>query len=189
MRRALLMLLGALLCALPVAAEAPGGTIAIFADPLGESCYPTFIAPGLFQVYVVHLNHPGMTASAFKVAADGEFNGVYLGEYPTDPNDITVGYAYAGITVAYGTCEPAPIALLTMSFYVPGSPKKCCYFSVVEHPWEGLTAVNCDFVQVPAEGGTSYVEPDGSCPCDIPGVTTPVQASTWGKVKSLYARD
>jgi len=187
MKRVLLVFAGVLLCALPALADAPGGTIAIFADPLGENCYPEYIAPGLFQIYVVHINHAGMTGSAFTVVADEDFDGVYLGEYLSDPNDVVVGYAFAGIAMGYGTCLPAPIHLLTMSFYVPGAGKKCCYFSVVEHPWEGLAAITCDFVKVPAEGGTSYVNPDGTCQCDIPGVTTPVQESTWGQVKSLYA--
>jgi hypothetical protein len=128
-----------------------------------------------------------MVGSTFKVVADEDFDGVYLGEFPNDPNDLVVGYAFAGISMAYGECLPAPIGLLTMSFYVPGAPKKCCYFSVVENPIEGLKAVTCGFEAVPAEGGTSYVNPDGTCQCNIPGVTTPVQPSTWGLVKSLYA--
>jgi hypothetical protein len=189
MKRFLLVFAGFLLCALPAAADAPGGTIAIFADPLGENCYPEYIAPGLFQIYVVHINHGGVVGSAYKVVADEDFDGVYLGEHPIDPSDVVVGYAFAGISMGYGACLPPPISLVAMSFYMPGSPKKCCYFSVVEHPYEGLAAVNCSFVKVPAEGGTSYVNPDGTCQCNIPGVTTPVQPSTWGLVKSLYASD
>jgi hypothetical protein len=189
MRSVLLVLAGLLVCAVPALADAPGRTIAIFADPLGGSCYPETIAPGLFQIYVVHINHTGMTGSAFRVEADQDFNGTYLEEYLGDPTDLAAGYAFAGISMGYGECLPAPIHLLTMSFYVPGGTKKCCYFSVVAHPWEGLVASTCDFQAVAAEGGTSYVNPDGGCPCNIPGVTTPVRPSTWGQVKSLYASE
>ena len=43
----------------PRAGRCTGGTIAIFADPLGENCYPEHIAPGLFQIHVVHVNPDG----------------------------------------------------------------------------------------------------------------------------------
>jgi hypothetical protein len=188
MKRSALIVAGLALCALPVLADAPGGTIAVFADPLGENCYPEEIGPGLFQIYVVHLNHPGMTASEFMVVADGDFTGVYLGEYLSDPNWVAVGYAFAGVAVAYGGCRSAPTHLLTMSFYSTGTSKKCCQFAVVPHPQAGgIHAVTCDFEMVPAEGGTSVVNPDGSCPCSIPGVTTTARLSTWGQMKSLYA--
>ncbi len=185
-----ILAVGLVFVALPAFADAPGGTIAIFADPLGQNCYPQELAPGLFQIYVVHLNHPGMTASEFKVVADEDFTGVYLGEYPSDPNWVAVGYAFAGVGIAYGGCRPSPTHLLTMSFYSTGTSKKCCQFSVVAYPATGgINAVNCDFELVPAEGGTSVVNPDGTCQCNIPGVTTPVHPSTWGRVKTLYASE
>ncbi len=173
----------------PAFADAPGGAIAVFGDPQGQECYVYDLAPGLLQVYVVHLNHDGMVGSQFKVEVAGDFDATYLGEYPADPNDVAVGYAFEGIQMGYGVCLPGPIHLLTMSFYVQGRSPKCCAFEVVADPEgapPGLLAVNCDFELVEAEGGITYVNPDGTCACMVPGITTPVLPTTWGKVKSLY---
>jgi len=190
MRLSLLVLVAVSVCAMPALADAPGGTIAVFADPLGENCYPQDIAPGLFQVYVVHINDNAMTGSEFRVLAGEGFTGVYLGEYPGSTGFVTVGYAFEGIAMGYGRCFPTPIHLLTMSFYVQGSSRSCCYFRVVADPRTGgLSGVTCDFEAVPAEGGTTYVNPDGTCACRIPGHPTPVEPSTWGQVKAMYAAD
>jgi hypothetical protein len=192
MRRVLIAVVVVLLFHSPLMADAPGGTIAVYGDPQGESCYSYDLTPGLLQVYVIHLNHDGMTGSQFKVEIDGKFDAVYLGEFPADPNDVTAGYAYEGIMMAYGTCMGSPTHILTMSFYVQGNSPHCCAFRVVPHPLvdpPGLAAVNCDFDMLEAEGGTTYVNPDGTCACLVPGVSTPTLPTTWGKVKSLYAMD
>lgn len=189
MKRAVLSVLAVAALCVPVLAQAQGGTIAVYADPLGEDCYPLDVAPGVLQVYVVHTDTDGVTASSFKVKTGESFEGVYLGEYPGVPN-FTSGYAYEGIAMGYGGCRAAPIHLLTMSFYVTGSSPKCCYFEVVANPNggpPGLIATDCDFNIVEAQGGTTWVNPDGECVCSIPGNSTPVAPATWSRIKSMYA--
>ena len=190
MRGLLLTVMVVFVLQVPALADAPGGTIAVFGDAQGANCYMYDLTPGLLQVYVVHLNHDGMAASQFKVEVVGDFDATYLGEYPTDPGDVTVGYAFEGIMMGYGECVPSPAHILTMSFYVQGRSPKCCAFEVVAFPQgnpPGLLGVDCNEDLVEIEGGITYVNPDGTCVCLVPGVTTPVLPTTWGKVKSLYS--
>ena len=189
MKRALLRVVVLAALCVPVLAHAQGGTIAVYADPLGENCYPLDVATGVLQVYVVHTDMDGATASSFRVKTGNEFKGVYLGEYPA-LDGLTYGFAYEGIMMAYGGCRVAPVHLLTISFYVTGASPKCCYFEVVENPNgspPGLIGIDCDFTQVEVQGGTTYVNPNGECLCSLPGDTTPVEPATWSRIKSMYA--
>ncbi|UCG50933.1 MAG: hypothetical protein JSW58_12125 [Candidatus Latescibacterota bacterium] len=190
MKRFLLLALALAVLHIPAMAFGQGGTIAVFADPIGEDCHPRDVAPGILQVYVVHTNTEGVTASQFMVRTGDGFEGVYLGEYLADPNDVAIGDAFAGVQMGYGECLSAPIHLITMSFYVTGSSPECCYFEVVEYPRSdppGINAVDCDMNLVDAEGGTTFVNPDGNCVCDVPGGPTPVELTTWSRVKAMYA--
>jgi hypothetical protein len=192
MKNVLLVLVGLAILQVPVMVLAQGGTIAVFADPLGQDCHPVDVGPGILQVYVVHVDIAEAIGSQFTVRTAPDFQGSYLGEYFARPDEmIGVGDAYAGIAMGYGECRSAPIHLLTMSFYVTGTSPECCYFEVVDYAPEygmGLSTVDCDYNLLDAQGGTTFVNPDGGCLCDVPGVTTPVQKTTWSRIKEIYAQ-
>ena len=171
-----------LLCFANVAVAQVGGNLAVYADPLALSCDLEDFAPMLCEYYVIHMLTPGVAGSQFKI--DTNHLGIFLAE--TSPFPIVIGDSRNGIVIGYGACFSGQIHILTMTYFCQGLTPRCGEMSVVGHPTAnppGLLAVDCSHQLVPAQGYTSYINNDGSCPCTSP---IPVQETTWGGVKALY---
>ncbi len=165
-------------------AFAQGGSIGIFSDVAGSSCNLTDAAPGLLSLYVVHVLTPGATASQFAAPAPACMLGAtYLSD--SSPFSVVIGSSQTGVAIGYGACIAAPIHVLTIQFFASGLSTPCCYYPVVPDPnvpSGSIEVVDCTETLLTATGGLGIINPDGTCQCDVP-----VQDTTWGKVKSIFA--
>ena len=167
---------------IPNLAFAQAGNIGIFADSSGMSCDLNNTA-GFLQLYIVHVNSPGVSGSQFRVGYYGA-SLTYLGA--TSPFDNFLGEPMEGTAIGYNGCRVSPVHALTMSFF--GISNNCDYFAIEKDPDAyppGIYVTDC-VTPVPnilsiAVGGRAFVNNDGSCPCDVPAEET-----TWGQVKALY---
>ena len=160
-----------------------GGNLAVYSDPQGISCDLLDVSD-INHYYVVHrfTHPPGVFGAIFKIETD--HTGVLLGW--SSPPFPYIGHPLMGISINYLMCLSPPILILEMIYVGSGTTPPCGEMRVVEHPGSnppGLWAVDCSINRVPAQGYTSYINNDGSCPCTSP---IPVQETTWGQVKALY---
>ena len=159
-------------------------TIGVYDDTQGLSCNITDDM-ALKHVYVVHATSLGATASEWSAPLPACWtNTTWLSD--TEPFGMP-GNSQTGKAVGYGTCQAGPSAIhvLTINYFVQGSSPPCCLYPVLPPSWAAtINVVDCDNVLLPAVGLTSTINGDGTCPCGYP---VPVEESTWGKVKALYA--
>ena len=175
------LLIGLCLTMVASLAFAQAGSIRIASEVSGVDC--NFAdAGGLVQVYILHVDAPGATASQFRLDISA-VGWMHLGDTWNFPTII--GTSIVGVSVAYGGCYTAPIALGTINFFGTSAPA-CSMISIVADPGAlsgAIEAVDCDEFKVFPTGGAGIVNPDGSQDCDC---STPVQETTWGGVKALY---
>ena len=180
MKRAVLIAFCMLFGAGIAFAQVPG-SIGVYADIEGTNCNLTATG-GLLDIYTLHLNTDGATASNFAI------------EYPVGITFIAdavpvlgdpflyIGASINGVSVAYGSCMSGTFAIMKSS--TVGLPAACSLVSVVAHPDIGLIeGVDCQSFRFdpPPTGGQARINSDGSCDCNVP-----VHDSTWGGVKALY---
>ncbi|MEE9268716.1 MAG: hypothetical protein V3V49_00485, partial [Candidatus Krumholzibacteria bacterium] len=175
--------LGGLFTLLSIVSAASGDAIGLFADDGGMDCQIIDDEPGVLNIFVVHTAPDGATASAFSAPMPACMVGAtYLSD--TCPF-LCPGNSQTGTSRAYGGCLSGTIHVLTMSFFVQGTSEPCCAYPVLPHPELGLIIVeDCDGNPIPAQGAAATVNGDATCPCQAP---VPVEATTWGAVKALYA--
>ena len=158
----------------------PPGDITPYADVEGTS--QVIETPeGVVHIYIIWKSPWSGSASAlacqFSAPKPSCFNAEYLGEIPyfTD----TVGNTQTGMAIAFGACLNAPAVLVSLSYMAVGSTV-CCEYPVLPHPdaTSGeIEFADCNQDKVLGTGGALFLK-----------CTTPVEPSTWGKVKSLYAQ-
>ena len=163
------------------------GQIVIAADPNGLNCDIYDTAPGMLQVYVLHMFTPGASGCQFSVN-DSEVasDWVYLTELVTVPF-LSIGNARDGIAITYGGCSASPLMVLTLTYFGNGTAGSCSYLKIEADPTAsppGIYVVDCVY-PVPnlltTTGGMAVVNPDGSCNCDVPAENT-----SWGQIKHIY---
>ena len=186
MKRTALMIVSLLTLALAAPAFATAvGDISAYTDDQGSSC--TINAPGgggLLNVYVVHKFSDGgsATGSRFKVT----FPATGL-SYVTFATTFTpIGNPTTDLSLGYGTCISTTTNLGNLLFINTVAVPACGYVSFTA-PDGGILpnpiATDCLFGEYPVKTGQAIMNPDGSCggACNVA-----TEASTWGKVKSLY---
>jgi len=189
MRLLLLMTLVLVLGATMVLAQ-DGGRIGLFSDEAGTNCAITDAAPGLLQVYVVHIMTGGATASQYAAPKPPCFTASYLSD--TNVFGVTVGNSQTGVSVGYGTCRSAPIHLQTISFFAAGTSSTCCVYSVACDPVSvtgacgagKLDVVDCGFTYILGAGQSGVVNSTVDCTC---AMIVPERDSSWGQIKALYS--
>ena len=75
---------------------------------------------------------------------------------------------------------------MTINYVVQGLTELCCDYPVMQYPGLGSRTpiiVNCDGAIAPVIGEVNTVNGDDTCRCPR---TTPVEQTTWGRVKVLY---
>ena len=177
-----LLVVCAFLC-VAVSAHAQGGWIALFSDANGLDCDLHDNTPGLCTYYVLHIGTPGATASQFAAPRPSCHMGAYLSDTAVFP--VTIGNSQTGVAIGYGACFASPIHILSISFFCQGLTPECCFYDVVPDPnvpSGQIEVVDCNENLSYGLGGTSPVNPNEWCCC----MCTPVEDSTWGRVKSLY---
>ena len=166
-----------------------GGGIGIFSDNGGNDCNLWDNVAGLCAYYIVHKSIPGSipgaTASQFSAPAPACLLAMWLSDTAIFP--VTIGNSQAGVAIGYGGCLPLPLHVLTMNFFCQGITAPCCLYRVQPDPVipSGQIEVSdCNFVIQFGTGLCAIVNPDASCPC----WATPVEETTWGKVKAIYEK-
>lgn len=187
MRRTLLI--AAMLVMSHSALMAQGGHLGIFGDAEATDCYPMDDFEGILRFYLVMIEAPGVRGTEFTVVPGGGFVGTFLGdELGTDAN-VSVGNSPTGKAVAFPDCYSGTVHVLTISYYCHGQSAACSYLEVLPYKQEAeINVADCDYQLSGITGGRTYVNHDGTCACEAPGFeTSPVERSTWGGVKAIYA--
>ncbi len=193
--RLLTAVLIVLLASVPVIAQP--GAIGVFANSTGTSGDIIDTAPGLLSVYIVHVNTPGATACQFSMPHPWCFGATYLSESVTSPY-IAIGNSRTGIAIAYGGCIPSPNWVLTIQYFAQGTTPSCCCLYVEPDPTAtppGVYVTDCSDppLLLSAAGGIAAVNSNSGCidwylPAGCINDPVPVEATSWGAIKSIYSK-
>ena len=169
MKRSLLAL-----CVIVLAADlalAQAGWVCLFADPQGNNCTINDPAPGLIQVYVVHVQASNVKSVEFKAAIPACMEGaIYLAD--SSPY-MFIGNSQNGVSIGYGACLTSPINVLRIDIFGMGQTLPDCPYEVLPHPMSGVIGVtDCDDNPLVAQGGTTFINPFSLLPC-VCGVEGP----------------
>jgi hypothetical protein len=139
----------------------------------------------MVQYYVVHHATPGAQASRFKAPVPDCMNGaIWISDETMWP--IKIGIVPDGTMVGYGGCVASPILVMTINIFGQSFSSDCCEYPILAAPDAATGEIEvegCDAVWRATWGVSGWVNPTPLCYCDIP-----VEHTTWGKVKELYAR-
>ena len=165
MKKLLLLTLVALMSANVALAD----IIIVASDETATNCA---IAPGFSTTAtVLHRFTAGTTGSRFKLEIPA---GTQFFSFSTQ--FVPIGNLISDLSLGYGQCLNGSIALGTIiATWANGEMR-----IVAAEGFPNIIVTDCVFAELPANGGTSYVQ---STPADC---TLPVASSTWGKVKALY---
>ena len=133
-------------------------------------------------------------AVTFSAPKPSCFNAELLGEEVYF--DLTLGNTQTGLAIALGGCLMPRVLLAKLTYEAVGS-LACCHYPMCPGNLSisgEIELVRCNEEIVLGAGGTLVLNTD-TYPCEdsnphpcAPGQPVPVEASTWGKVKSLYAQ-
>ena len=146
--------------------------IAPYTDETGTSCN---IAAGFSTTAaIIHKFSVGATGARFKLdlsLAPGSTVFAFNTPY------VPIGNVTSDLSLGYGQCLTGSFSLGTLvAIWAPGA------ISIVPaDAFPNIIYTNCDFAELTATGGHASINGDGHG-CDFDAV----EASTWGKVKSLY---
>ena len=183
--RLLLLLPMMCLVSSAVARAAEGGRIALYSDASRSQCSLTDTNPGIVDVYVFHslLQFPAVQA-AFALAPSAGFNGTWLQDIV--PEGLgAIGTSSSGTYVFSSTCWFNDKLLLHVRYQMQGGSSSCSFLAAVQHPdWPWIVALSCGFTEpMVVDGSRIFVNPDGTCPCEVPVATA---STTWGRIKAMY---
>lgn len=172
--------LAMVILAAPAMARAQGhGRIAIFSDAALTDSTVVDADSRVIDVYIAHVDHPGVTGSQFRTVADPGFTAVWL--YESSPwYPFVIGSSREGVSIYYGYyagCVTTDIVLIKVTYWLTGTSKLCSRLRVVGYPeTDYIVCVGCNMVETPCSSGGSLRV---ACP-----VST--EETTWGRVKALY---
>jgi len=170
------------LAAAIVSPAARADLIGLYSDPTGTICAAPTTPFVVHTVYVIHQFSTGATQSSWRVTNDAS---VML-SFGSSCGQLTIqGDAFSGITVFYPGCQTGSFLICELPFFntstdpVPG----CYQLNVVGFNNPAPTFVDCGDNELAAAGGffSWDIDADNCWDC-----TTPVESTTWGRVKSLY---
>jgi hypothetical protein len=184
MKSVLSVALIALVCASPAFAQ---DKIELYADVNRASCSISEpISPPIVQVHVFITGPTSVTGVRFKAPKPACWVGAtWLGDMTTYGG---IGNSQTDWSVGFGQClSTTPAAYVgAISYLISNQAQPCCEVTAVPSIEFVITDCTANFVE--HELGTTkplIVNPDQSCGCQS-GLTTATEASTWGRVKSLY---
>jgi len=179
MKKALLLTLVLMLGA--TMAFAQNGSIGVFADNMGANCNLPAVPGSFLNVYFVHVNALGATASQWAAPAPACFSAIRLADLPVF--SVNFGNTSVGITVGYPTCKTGTFHIMTALYQVLGAPAACCRWYVIPDPSLASGKIeipDCAYVMAYGTGGQALV--GAMCPtCNVP-----LEDTTWGQMKALY---
>ncbi len=153
------------------------GRIGVFSDTQGTNCNITQSAPfTLFQVYLVHIEATGVTASQFIAPKPPCLNAIWLNDSDVFP--VVVGTTQTSKSIGYGSCKSGNFLICTMNFLSQGASPNCCAYDVLPDPLlpsGQYEFSDCDFVVHNGGGKAGVVNANADCPCgrvcDQPNLT------------------
>ncbi len=162
---------------------AQSGSIGIYGDNLGTSCYLSDNANEIAHYYVVQFGTTGASGVEFAAPKPSCLVMGWMSETRVFPN--TIGIYLTGVTILYGSgaCLSAPVHVLTILVYTMGETSACCLYPIVAHPVNGGPWIlDCAGVKHLAVANKGIINGNASCTCDA----VPAEDTTWGRVKALY---
>ena len=180
MKRFLLLTLCGITCA-STAFTRGAGWIAIANDRTGHfGC--TFVDQGfIVQVYIFHYFTDGSTASKWMLDVT-EAGWTHLGDLKHF--ELVIGTSITGVSVSYEACLQGTFRLMTVNFF-GSNADPCGLIGIVAAPAKyGVRSKDCAENVHYIPGGEARVNPVPGCWCGTP--PSPVESTTWGKVKALY---
>lgn len=141
------------------------GGVCLFSDAGATQCNFSDNSPGIMAFYVVHTDVAGATAVQFAAPQPPCMVGAtWLGDDPVFPS--TIGNSQDGVAVAFGSCLPAPIHVLTMNYFGNGTTTADCAYPVTPDPnLLQVQSVDCSSQAHAATGGVVYINSSNSCDC------------------------
>lgn len=170
---------------------------AAFADP-------GLVQPGTVNAHCTISDNPTTPVYIFLRGTDGALSVRYSAPIPTCSNWIllnesnqlpAVGSAAAGIEFTFEECVDVGVVddkllLQVLTFAGGSSSPSCCLFIVQGFPGDELPIPmleTCDNEPEYARGAAALIERiPGTCPCGSE-LMVPVEPSTWGAIKELWA--
>ena len=151
-------------------------SLSIFSDAALTNSSLDDNVPGIVSLYVVDTGFQGATGVRFSTEPTAGFTGVWMSD--ASPY-VSIGNSQTRIDIGYGTCYPAPVLALTMTYQMFGTSSACSELRIV-----------------PPDGWTWVVAPDVDCSF-MEGIITDLRSlrvncalatepTTWGRVKALY---
>jgi len=201
--RTAILIAGVALCVLTLAAtqtaanpipQPDEGDITLYANVQGTD-YVIETPEGIVDIYIFldWLSLPGSWQGVwFSAPKPRCFDAELVGEVHYFVT--TIGSAQTGIAVALGQCRSPRVLLVKLTYEAVGSLACCHYWACAapEAPSGKIELVDCADTKILGRGGalvlntTQYpCEDSNTTPC---AQAVPVENSTWGKVKSLYAQ-
>ncbi|HEU4365307.1 MAG TPA: hypothetical protein VFT13_07560 [Candidatus Krumholzibacteria bacterium] len=177
MRSLLLPVLSSLLLAGPARAD----SIALYADAGAGACAKPSVPFQVNTVYVFHTQATGAAGSSWRIENTSGMAG--LGS--TCGQLVISGDVFTGISVSYGGCLAGtfPICQVELLSLTAGPIPDCYQLNVRGYPGDTPLVSDCSDNETPATGGFFTFDIEGK-PCW--DCTTPVESSTWGRVKAMY---
>ena len=178
---------------------AQGGVIAPYWDAAGTNCWLT-PEIGICNTYIYHAGAAAANASQWLLETYGGWVEPYIA-YSTVPylNILSQPLAapplnspLGGISIAYGNplCEPLPALICTITWFCQALSPVCAGIRIVADPLATIPHIevrDCSNNAVPGFGLFAYVDPLlGGSECGTCAAEPPVEARTWGQIKSLY---
>jgi len=156
------------------------GWIMVFSDPSATDCNFTDTG-GLIDAYVWHMYSPGATASEWMLNV---INVGWTHLFDTPDFDLVIGKSVDGVAVGYEACLQGDFRLMTVNFF-GSNADPCGLIGIVAAPAKyGVRSKDCAENVHYIPGGEARVNPVPGCWCGTP--PSPVESTTWGKVKALY---
>ena len=154
--------------------------IALYADSNFTVC-ETSDSVAILKVYAVLVDNQGSMGVSFKIhGPTGEAPPQWVSDNFGD--NIHHGNTQDGVVILY-PCTEGQKLLATITYIGRGGSFPCSYFEVKPAHIGMIGGIDCFFYQESVGQHYLYINPDGSCHCNAP---VPSQASSWGRIKSLY---
>jgi hypothetical protein len=141
--------------------------VGLYADTQGTDCEILDLTPGLLNVYVVVTGIDCATAVEYWAPKPACFTATYLSDLSVFA--VVIGTSQTGVSIGFGTGLTSPVHVQTISFFGQGSSLICCQYPVLPHPFGTsgvIELVDCAFDLVDADGLTSVINGNPTCPCE-----------------------
>ena len=170
----------------------PDRGIGVSSSPILYSCDIKDNFVGLLEVFVVYT---GLAAKGISFAAPMPACAQLVYLQDSHVFSTTTGDSQTGVSVDFGTCLSGPVHVLTIQYFAAAVTPPCCVYPTLPVSGSEVYAVACDGSPVTVTRLCNYINQDGTCGCIALGphfflclpVVVPVESTTWGRVKALYA--